>query len=1175
MMVTFVSQCEKHALKRTRRVLDAFANRIGDNTWQTLITEEGLLTVKKMLKQSASRSTAVSCHWIRSRSRSQLLWIVGNRNKFNSQGYVPVNRTEKSFLGREDENDWKYLSLISTFAKLAALFHDWGKASRLFQDKLNPAIKTTFKGDPVRHEWVSTILFSLLVKNQGGESDEQWLETLIKNEWDELQLQQGATENYLLQSPLANLPDAAALLAWLILSHHRLPFLNEQELKNWQDIALNTHNQLITEIRQNWGYENNDDISQFQRRIKMCFEFPNGLLSHSTVWIRTVQKVANELKNQLPLFRQAMTDGSWRVIAHHARLCLMLGDHNYSSKGNDPQWRSEIALYANTHKINHIPQFKQKLDEHLVKVAEIAGDIAEMLPYFESEPSPVSDIPQLAYDKNSKGKFSWQEDAVNSIYQYRKKRDDEIKGYFIVNMASTGCGKTRANVKIMQALSEDKQSFRFILSLGLRTLALQTGDEYKDKNSIGLNEGDIAVLIGSKAVAQLHQQAKENDDNLKAHDQDSSPQLNTNSNNLLPYQTGSESQEMLFDENEEELRWAEDKWQGVLPEELLSTVLTRAKDRALLYAPVLACTIDHIMGATETVRGGRYILPCLRLMSSDLVIDEVDDFTDSDSIAVARLIYMAGLLGRKVMISSATITPDTALAYFHAYQSGWYAYAKSRQQPLEVGCLWVDEGEYDSIKDKCQSSTLAATLVANDDNTPYLYQQYHDKFIKRRVNVLAQQPARRKALIVPTPKDNTQDSQQCYFNHILNAALAQHDQHAFLDKRTGIQVSFGVIRVANILPCVDLTRFLLECACPEGVEIRTMAYHSQQVLLLRHEQEQHLDSVLKRKEQVGEEANALNNPIIRQHLENVSIEGKSQHLLFILVATPVEEVGRDHDFDWAVVEPSSYRSVIQMAGRVRRHREGEVQQPNIALLQYNKKGFEGGIDNPFSRPGYENNHIGLGLSTHNLCDLVDEQQLLKSVDATPRIQQQTNYENKKHGDLACLEHAAIKYTLKTEYIFPPKQVEKPVATKRRSQSKNYHTLPRNAASHIWGYTHGCWWMTAVSQQLASFRSQMPSFRLVLEISPKGTIQFSEYTRESGWISVGPQNGIYYNKFPESIKKRLWLVRDYEQSIQSQGMDGKQATSLSRFYGELTFLKQQNRDVIYHYDDQMGIYPVIR
>ncbi|MEI6894443.1 MAG: CRISPR-associated endonuclease Cas3'' [Colwellia sp.] len=95
MMVTFISQCQKNALKKTRRVLDAFANRIGDNTWQTLITEDGLMTVKKMLRQTASKSTAVSCHWIRSRSRSQFLWVVGNKAKFNLEGVVPVNSTEK------------------------------------------------------------------------------------------------------------------------------------------------------------------------------------------------------------------------------------------------------------------------------------------------------------------------------------------------------------------------------------------------------------------------------------------------------------------------------------------------------------------------------------------------------------------------------------------------------------------------------------------------------------------------------------------------------------------------------------------------------------------------------------------------------------------------------------------------------------------------------------------------------------------------------------------------------------------------------------------------------------------------------------------------------------------------------------------------------------------------
>ncbi|MCK5783710.1 MAG: CRISPR-associated endonuclease Cas3'', partial [Desulfobacterales bacterium] len=95
MMVTFISQCEKNALKKTRRVLDAFANRIGDNTWQTVITQEGLNAVKKLLRKTASKSTAVSCHWIRSRSRSQFLWVVGNKSKFDARGVVPVNYTNK------------------------------------------------------------------------------------------------------------------------------------------------------------------------------------------------------------------------------------------------------------------------------------------------------------------------------------------------------------------------------------------------------------------------------------------------------------------------------------------------------------------------------------------------------------------------------------------------------------------------------------------------------------------------------------------------------------------------------------------------------------------------------------------------------------------------------------------------------------------------------------------------------------------------------------------------------------------------------------------------------------------------------------------------------------------------------------------------------------------------
>ncbi|MDD3596510.1 CRISPR-associated endonuclease Cas3'' [Sulfuricurvum sp.] len=173
MMVTFVSQCEKKALKRTRRVLDSFADRIGDNTWQTIITGEGLDAVKKLLRKTASKSTAVSCHWIRSRSRTELMWVVGNRDRFNAQGIVPVHYTQTNVFIGEYEVDLKKIyantngqrldqhlfavgfvasqilgrlvhddkNLIKS-AYLAGIWHDIGKIDQSFQSWLQQKMKT-------------------------------------------------------------------------------------------------------------------------------------------------------------------------------------------------------------------------------------------------------------------------------------------------------------------------------------------------------------------------------------------------------------------------------------------------------------------------------------------------------------------------------------------------------------------------------------------------------------------------------------------------------------------------------------------------------------------------------------------------------------------------------------------------------------------------------------------------------------------------------------------------------------------------------------------------------------------------------------------------------------------------------------------------------------------------
>ncbi|MFC1863595.1 type I-F CRISPR-associated helicase Cas3f, partial [Thermodesulfobacteriota bacterium] len=885
MMVTFISQCEKKALKKTRRVLDAFANRIGDNTWQTVITEEGLKTVQKMLRQTASKSTAVSCHWIRSRSRSQFLWVVGNKSKFDEQGVVPVNSTQKSLT--QFENDWHYLPIIKALSALTALLHDWGKATELFQTKLKTISRL---GDPLRHEWISCLLLHAIIQTSGSQEDDtSWLSTLVNGELDETRLKIIAEH----KKPLEQLPPAAKLISWLIVSHHRMPL--PYETKNWRDEPAPDIDSVLKYITQTWGYENRQNEQEYQKKLSDCFVFPNGLLCQSSRWMKQLKKWAQRLQDCLPMIEQGMSDGCYRLVLHHARLCVMLGDHYYSSQEADKKWQDTTGLFANTDRKTN--NFKQKLDEHLVGVMKSALLTAHLLPKFENEPPVAQGI--LALKKPSPKAFDWQNKATERIKTWREQQDKSQYGFFAVNMASTGCGKTFANAKVMRALSSDGDTLRYILALGLRTLTLQTGDEYRER--IGLDNSELAVLIGSKAIMELHNQTVENIE--KSEDE----------------HLGSESLELLLSE--------EVDYDCDIPEEGLATVLKQQRDRKFLYAPVLVCTIDHIMAATETKRGGRYILPSLRLMSSDLVIDEVDDFTGSDLIAIGRLIHLAGMLGRKVMISSATIPPDLAEGYFNAYRTGWLTHSQSRDAGSKMGCAWIDEFKTSVTSlDEHQSHDAIAA-----------YRDNHRQYVAKRVEKLTRQPAKRKADIIECQNiiddfefDNDETKQEHYFLGIQQALLGKHRYHHIQDARTGINVSFGVVRVANIAPCVAAAKYLMECDWPNDVDVKIMAYHSQQVMLLRHEQEKHLDSILKRKETSGEQPAAFKNAVIREHLDNSIVKD----MLFIVVATPVEEIGRDHDFDWAVVEPSSYRSIIQLAGRVRRHREGEVGHPNIALLQY-------------------------------------------------------------------------------------------------------------------------------------------------------------------------------------------------------------------------------------------------
>lgn len=902
MMVTFISQCEKNALKKTRRVLDAFANRIGDNTWQTLITEDGLLTVKKMLRQTASKSTAVSCHWIRSRARSQLLWVVGNRLKFNEQGIVPVNITTKSL--NTDEHFFLNIKVISLLSQLAGLFHDVGKAMALFQEKLKPEF-TGQAFEPYRHEWVSLRIFQAFV---AGRDDKDWLEDLanIDNSAEDKMmadlalLRDGIDLNPI--NPFKAFPPVAKLVAWLIISHHKLPqypknadnpptFENMSEWLNVFEACWNSPQCL------------NDDWHKSV--IKNNWSFPYGTPLKSAHWQTQASLVAKKILRCERMFFQDWFDQHF--TAHLARLSLMLSDHYYSSKKETtPEWQDRNYLaYANTDKDENGKKYrKQKLDEHNIAVGINAYKIAMELPKLRDE------LPQLKPNRSFTDKvprdyysnYGWQDNAYNLA---RTVKDDTKQyGFLGVCMASTGKGKTRANARIMYGLS-DEETCRFSIALGLRTLTLQTGDVLK--KDLDLKHDELAVLIGSQAVKDLHQQSRTAEESEQQ-------------------KMGSESAESLL---KDEITLIEDLpvYDGVCAEWFKHD----SKILKLVQAPVLVSTIDYLMPANEGVRGGRQIAPMLRLLTSDLVLDEPDDFGLEDLPALCRLVNWAGMLGSRVLLSTATISPALASSLFLAYQAGRKHYTQvngEHGETAKICCAWFDEFK------KPQSALIA---------DPLTYEDTHNSFVNKRIKNLKDKtsPLRKAKLIPISP--NLDYTPTKYMATVIRQSIEElHQQHAVTV--AGKKVTIGLVRMANIDPLVQVAKSLFTQDAPRDTLIHYCIYHSQFPLLQRSKIEKQLDNALSR----HDEDKWLDQSGIKNIIGNYA----EKNHIFVVLATAVAEVGRDHDYDWAVVEPSSMRSIIQLAGRIQRHRQQVPPYENIHILSKNFKGLKG--KSPcFEKPGFE------------------------------------------------------------------------------------------------------------------------------------------------------------------------------------------------------------------------------
>ena len=939
MNVLFVSQCSGRALTETRRILDQFAERRGERSWHTPITLEGLKTVHKLLRSKARKNSAVACFLIR-RDRNELFWIVGNARRFNAQGATPTNTTVRDLVRVRDENDWHHGEVIRLLAAMAALFHDFGKASAVFQQKLRKAANGQ---DAYRHEWVSLRLFAALVGD--AKNDRLWLQRLADrqsdlSDWKD-RLQRDGIDDSIASAPLQNLPPMARALGWLIVTHHRLPVPDPEDKSALRVVGEGHLNKIEKFITSSWCGAN-----QYAANVekKKCWKFEQGLPLDSNHWRKHAARIATAM-----LRLDTSIDTDWfnhPQVMHLARLALILADHHYSSQPSQTRYgEREFPLYANT---DNSRKLKQRLDEHLIGVEVNASRIVRTLPRL------VHVLPRIARHRGFRQRtpvtsFRWQNRAFDLAEGLRKKTEQQ--GFFGIDMASTGTGKTLANGRILYALSNPQLGARFTLALGLRSLTLQTGDTYRER--LGLDSEDLAVLVGGGAVRELHEKAR-----LRTPGSESSE-------NLLPEQTHV-------------------NFEGSLENGPLKTWLSKQPD-SLLNAPVVACTIDHLMPATESTRGGRQILPMLRLLTSDLVLDEVDDFDPADLHGITRLVHWTGMLGSRVLLSSATLSPALVQGLFQAYCAGREAFQRSRGEsglPLNVCCAWFDE--FTSQSDDC--SDVSSFLKA------------HQHFVEHRIEKLHKQSMRRHARIVPIKNvdgELFEDACEALTETLRPAMHRLHRDNALTDVKTGKRLSIGLIRMANINPLVQTARQLVGRSPENDFELHLSVYHSQFPLLMRHTLEKRLDRLLRR----DDPQKLFRDNEIRELLDDPKCSG--QNIMLVVLASPVAEVGRDHDYDWAIVEPSSMRAIIQLAGRVRRHRREDWDAVNLGLLSTNVKALEG-RKTAFCRPGFET--ASFKLRTHKLEELLcDEEQ--HRIDATWRIRApgSLNPENR----LSHLEHAVL------------------------------------------------------------------------------------------------------------------------------------------------------------------------
>jgi len=570
-----------------------------------------------------------------------------------------------------------------------------------------------------------------------------------------------------------------------------------------------------------------------------------------------------------------------RALFLYGRLALMAADHFVSGAyegGADAYWKANP---------------KSGLLLHLKKVAAEAARTARKIPVMKHLLPGVEKPRREEVERSTRKKeFRWQNDISRLVRDHLKDGD----GAFVAIVSGTGTGKTRGGAKVMSVLA-GREDLRFTTVLGLRTLTMQTGKAYAAQ--CGFSPEDLAVLTGGRLIPPEDGDLDEQTDDEVEVD-------------VTPFGEAS-----FIPENMDEAMRDLGAFASVVQQTFGRGIDT--KKAAFLYAPVLVCTTDYLATAGDWRRSW-HLLAQLRMASSDLLIDEPDIFDHRGIVALGRMCYLAGLFGRKVVLSSATLMPEIVEPLYRAYSQGWSEYREISGRDGEVRFF-----------------ALSNLIEGKEVSSPKGYEKFCRRIEKKAAKIEGEHPLRR-GKIVDISESGEEEAEGYAFiaKKVLDAATGE-----FFERNSTEGVASCLVRFHWINSVVKFAGALPPLIAGEGIDeeffIEIVVYHSRFPKEMRAETERYLDENLSRK---GKTEKLIDTEFGRKFRQS----GKKKGLL-IVVASPVEEVGRDHDFDFGFVEPVSASSTAQLCGRINRHRRKPLDEG-----QYNVGIFSHHVDLLFKSP---------------------------------------------------------------------------------------------------------------------------------------------------------------------------------------------------------------------------------